>query len=93
MLLTGGRERTVPEYEALFEKAGLRLARTIPTQHPAMTVIEAVAAGNAAADRSMAFAPEATFDPAAARHSTSAATTRRAPRAITGSSRGHGNVS
>jgi len=25
MLLTGGRERTVPEYEALFDKVGLRL--------------------------------------------------------------------
>jgi hypothetical protein len=28
----------------LFDKAGLRLSRTIPTTHPAMTVIEAVAA-------------------------------------------------
>src|SRR5712691_5570957 len=44
MLLCGGRERTVEEYAALFEKAGLRLARTIPTDHPAMTVVEAVAA-------------------------------------------------
>ena len=25
MLLTGGRERTVPEYQALFDKAGLKL--------------------------------------------------------------------
>ena len=46
MLLCGGRERTVEEYAGLFERAGLRLARTIPTQHPAMTIIEAVAAGN-----------------------------------------------
>jgi ubiquinone/menaquinone biosynthesis C-methylase UbiE len=46
MLLCGGRERTVEEYAGLFEQAGLRLARTMPTQHPAMTVIEAVAAGN-----------------------------------------------
>ena len=46
MLLCGGRERTVEEYGGLFEQAGLRLARTMPTQHPAMTVIEAVAAGN-----------------------------------------------
>jgi O-methyltransferase domain len=27
----GGRERTEPEYRALFEKAGLRLTRAIPT--------------------------------------------------------------
>jgi ubiquinone/menaquinone biosynthesis C-methylase UbiE len=44
MVLCGGRERTVEEYAALFDKAGLRLSRTIPTTHPAMTVIEAVAA-------------------------------------------------
>ncbi len=44
MLLCGGRERTVEQYAGLFQKAGLRLARTIPTQHPAMTVVEAVAA-------------------------------------------------
>jgi ubiquinone/menaquinone biosynthesis C-methylase UbiE len=44
MLLTGGRERTVPEYEALFEKAGLRLSRVLPTAHPAVDVIEVVAA-------------------------------------------------
>jgi O-methyltransferase domain len=47
MMLCGGRERTVEEYAALFAKAGLRLARTIPTRHPAMTVIEAVAAHGA----------------------------------------------
>ena len=41
MLLTGGRERTVPEYEALFDKAGLRLNRVLPTAHPAVEVIEA----------------------------------------------------
>jgi hypothetical protein len=46
MLLCGGRERTVEEYAALFEKAGLRLARTIPTKHPAMTIIEAAAAAD-----------------------------------------------
>ena len=49
MLLCGGRERTVEEYAGLFEQAGLRLARTIPTRHPAMTVIEAVAAGTSRA--------------------------------------------
>ena len=46
MLLCGGRERTVEDYAGLFEKADLRLARSIPTGHPAMTVVEAVAAGS-----------------------------------------------
>jgi ubiquinone/menaquinone biosynthesis C-methylase UbiE len=46
MMLCGGRERTVEEYARLFEQAGLRLARTIPTEHPAMTVVEAAAAGS-----------------------------------------------
>ena len=49
MVLCGGRERTVEEYAALFEKSGLRLARTVPTRHPAMTVVEAVAADHARA--------------------------------------------
>jgi hypothetical protein len=44
LVLCGGRERTVEEYASLFEQVGLRLSRTIPTAHPAMTVIEAVAA-------------------------------------------------
>jgi hypothetical protein len=44
MLLTGGRERTVPEYEVLLDKAGLRLARVLPTAHPAVEIVEAVAA-------------------------------------------------
>ncbi|MFL6799426.1 MAG: methyltransferase [Xanthobacteraceae bacterium] len=44
MVLCGGRERTVEEYARLFARAGLRLSGTIPTAHPAMTVIEAVAA-------------------------------------------------
>ena len=44
MLLTGGRERTVPEYEALFANAGLKLTRVLPTAHPAVDVIEVVAA-------------------------------------------------
>jgi ubiquinone/menaquinone biosynthesis C-methylase UbiE len=47
MVLCGGRERTIAEYVALFERANLRLARTVATRHPAMTVVEAVAAGNA----------------------------------------------
>ena len=44
MLLTGGRERTVEEYERLFEQVGLKLARILPTKHPAMDIIEAVGA-------------------------------------------------
>jgi hypothetical protein len=44
MLLTGGRERTEEEYRALFERAGLRLARVLPTAHPAVEIVEAVAA-------------------------------------------------
>ena len=44
MLLTGGRERTVPEYQALFDKAGLKLARVLPTAHPAVEIVEVVAA-------------------------------------------------
>jgi hypothetical protein len=44
MLLTGGRERTVPQYQALFDRAGLKLARVLPTAHPAVEVIEVVAA-------------------------------------------------
>jgi hypothetical protein len=44
MLLTGGRERTEPEYRALFEKAGLRLERVLPTAHPAVEIIEVAAA-------------------------------------------------
>ena len=44
MLLTGGRERTEDEYRALFAKADFRLARVLPTAHPAVEIIEAVAA-------------------------------------------------
>jgi ubiquinone/menaquinone biosynthesis C-methylase UbiE len=44
MVLCGGRERTVEEYAALFARADLRLSRTMPTSHPAMTVVETVAA-------------------------------------------------
>ena len=46
MMLCAGRERTFEEYALLFAKAGLRLARAIPTEHPAMTIIEAVAAND-----------------------------------------------
>jgi hypothetical protein len=44
MLLTGGRERTLDQYSALFESSGLRLARVLPTAHPAVEIVEAVAA-------------------------------------------------
>ena len=42
MLLTGGRERTVPEYRTLFKRAGLRLERVLPTAHPAVEIVEVV---------------------------------------------------
>ena len=40
MVLTGGRERTVEEFSALFEKAGLRQSAIVPTS-TALSVIEA----------------------------------------------------
>jgi hypothetical protein len=43
MVVARGRERTDAEYAELFDAAGLRLARTIPTLGP-LSVIEAVAA-------------------------------------------------
>jgi SAM-dependent methyltransferase len=43
MLIPGGRERTAEEFAALFEAAGFRLERIIPTESP-MCVIEAVTA-------------------------------------------------
>lgn len=44
MLLTGGAERTLKEYSALFARADLKLAQCFPTAHPAIEVVEAVAA-------------------------------------------------
>ena len=41
LVMNGGRERTEVEYRALFDAAGLRLARIVPTQTE-MSVIEAV---------------------------------------------------
>lgn len=41
MVFPGGRERTEPEWHALFEKAGFRITRILPTQAPE-SVIEAV---------------------------------------------------
>ena len=46
MLLTGGRERTIDEYEALLETAGFKLTRILPTMHPAMDIIEATGASS-----------------------------------------------
>ena len=43
VMTPGGRERTADEYAALFAKAGLKLARIVPTHSP-VQVIEAVAA-------------------------------------------------
>jgi hypothetical protein len=42
VMTRGGRERTEPEYAALLERAGLQLARLIPTQSP-VSVLEAFA--------------------------------------------------
>jgi hypothetical protein len=43
LVMTGGRERTEAEYRALFEAAGFRLTRIVPTPSP-MFVIEGVPA-------------------------------------------------
>jgi hypothetical protein len=43
LVMTGGRERTQAEYGALFDAAGLKLARIVPT-HTEMSVIEGVRA-------------------------------------------------
>jgi hypothetical protein len=40
MVLLGGRERTEEEYQRLFQAAGFRLERVIPTHSP-FSVIEA----------------------------------------------------
>ena len=45
LLNTGGRERTEPEFAALLESAGLRLASVVPLPKPSVySIIEAVAA-------------------------------------------------
>jgi ubiquinone/menaquinone biosynthesis C-methylase UbiE len=41
LTMAGGRERTEAEYATLFERAGYRLSRVVPTQGP-MSVLEAV---------------------------------------------------
>ena len=43
LALPGGRERTEAEFRSLFERAGFRLARVVPTSGP-LSVIEAVCA-------------------------------------------------
>jgi len=43
LVMTGGRERTEAEYQALFTAAGLRLNRVIPT-HTEMSILEAIRA-------------------------------------------------
>jgi hypothetical protein len=43
MMLIGGKERTEAEYRAIFQSAGLRLVRVVPTQAP-LQVIEAALA-------------------------------------------------
>ena len=42
LVITGGIERTEAEYGALFEQAGFKLTRTVPTDSP-VAVVEAVA--------------------------------------------------
>jgi len=39
LLMTGGRERTEAQYQALIEAAGLRVTRVVPTRSP-LSVIE-----------------------------------------------------
>ena len=43
VMTTGGRERTEPEFAALFEEAGLKLSRIVPTESP-VSVVEAMRA-------------------------------------------------
>ena len=42
MVLLGGRERTEEEFRALLERAHLRLTRVIPTDSPALHIVESV---------------------------------------------------
>jgi hypothetical protein len=41
LVLTGGQERTEPEYRSLLSKAGLRLVRVVPT-NSASSIVEGV---------------------------------------------------
>lgn len=44
MLMFGGQNRTLQDYERLFGETGLRLERVVYTDHPLLAVMEAVAA-------------------------------------------------
>jgi cyclopropane fatty-acyl-phospholipid synthase-like methyltransferase len=41
LVMTGGRERTAEEFRALYDAAGFRLTRVVPTESP-FSVIEGV---------------------------------------------------
>lgn len=41
LVMTGGRERTETEFRELYERAGFRLTRVVPTESP-FSVIEGV---------------------------------------------------
>ena len=41
LVMTGGRERTEAEFRVLYERAGFRLTRVVPTESP-FSVIEGV---------------------------------------------------
>jgi hypothetical protein len=43
LVMTGGRERTEAEFRQLYESAGFRLTRVVPTESP-FSVIEGVKA-------------------------------------------------
>jgi len=43
LVMTGGRERTESEFRALYEAAGFKLLRAVPTESP-FSVIEGVKA-------------------------------------------------
>jgi hypothetical protein len=51
LVITGGRERTEPEYRILFRAAGLHLTRVVPTEAP-LSLIEGMPATNDRCGRS-----------------------------------------
>jgi len=44
LAMTGGRERTAKEFGSLFEQAGLKLSKVIPTHSPMFSIVEVVKA-------------------------------------------------
>lgn len=42
LAMTGGRERTEKEFVALFDQAGLKLSRVIPTHSPLFSIVEVI---------------------------------------------------